>query len=227
MNKYLITLLAGLFCVASHAENFQTHEEIYQAITKVVKNKMSQADYAIHIVPIDSRLELPKCTQALAIDITNETMKAGRNTLTVRCQGERHWTIYASVVLSFYKNVLILTQPLQRGERITPSVFTSERRDVSGLREDYFTLIEQVENKQASRALAAGTLLSLKNVSEPLLIKRGDRVDIRSTSSGLAITMSGIAVSDGIKGQRINVKNQSSGRIINATVIDVGVVSVN
>lgn len=227
MNKYVITLLAGLFCLASHAENFQTHEEIYQVITKVVKNKMLQADYVIHIVPIDARLELPKCTQALAIDVTNETMKAGRNTLTVRCNGERHWTIYVSVVLNLYKNVLVLTQPLQRGERITSSVFTSERRDVSGLREDYFTLIEQVENKQASRALAVGTLLSLKNVSEPLLIKRGDKVDIRSTGSGLMITMSGIALSDGIKGQRINVKNQSSGRIINATVSDIGVVSVN
>jgi flagella basal body P-ring formation protein FlgA len=32
---------------------------------------------------------------------------------------------------------------------------------------------------------------------------------------------------DGTKGQRISVKNQNSGRIINATVIELGLVSVD
>ena len=40
------------------------------------------------------------------------------------------------------------------------------------------------------------------------------------------IDMKGIAMIDGRKNQRINVKNESSGRMINATVIEAGRVSV-
>jgi len=39
--------------------------------------------------------------------------------------------------------------------------------------------------------------------------------------------MNGVAMMDGTKGQLISVKNQNSGRIINATVIEPGLVSVN
>jgi flagellar basal body P-ring formation protein FlgA len=38
--------------------------------------------------------------------------------------------------------------------------------------------------------------------------------------------MSGIAMMDGIKGQVIKVKNESSGRIISGTVLESGVVLV-
>lgn len=38
--------------------------------------------------------------------------------------------------------------------------------------------------------------------------------------------MNGVAMMDGIKGQSIRIKNENSGRIINATVIEPGLVSV-
>jgi flagella basal body P-ring formation protein FlgA len=47
-----------------------------------------------------------------------------------------------------------------------------------------------------------------------------------SSNSGIAIRMSGIAQSDGSRGQVIRVKNQNSDRVVNATVIDTGVVDV-
>jgi flagella basal body P-ring formation protein FlgA len=97
---------------------------------------------------------------------------------------------------------------------------------VSNLREDFVTQIEQVENKQVIRQLESGAILSLRNVVEPTLIKRGDKVIITTTRPDITIRMSGVAMMNGTKGQLISVKNQSSGRIINATVIEPGLVAV-
>jgi flagella basal body P-ring formation protein FlgA len=59
------------------------------------------------------------------------------------------------------------------------------------------------------------------------LIKRGDKVVISTKKSDFSIKMSGVAITDGTKNQLIKVKNQNSGRIINATVVEPGLVSVD
>jgi flagella basal body P-ring formation protein FlgA len=123
--------------------------------------------------------------------------------------------------------VVVLSQPIQRGEIFTRQHLAIEKREVSNLREDFVTQIEQIENKQATRQLNTGTILSLRTLVEPKLIKRGDKVVISTTKPDFSIRMSGVAMMDGAKGQLIKVKNQNSGRIINATVIEPGLVSVN
>jgi flagella basal body P-ring formation protein FlgA len=122
--------------------------------------------------------------------------------------------------------VVILSQPIQRGEIITRQHLAIEKREVSNLREDFATQLEQVENKQITRQLNTGTILSLRNLAEPKLIKRGDNVVISTAKPDFSIRMNGVAMMDGIKGQLIKVKNQNSGRIINATVIEPGLVFV-
>ena len=101
-----------------------------------------------------------------------------------------------------------------------------EKRDVSKLRGDFITQPEQVENKQAAHNTPAGAILGSRSFVEPRLIKRGDKIIITSMQPAFAIRMNGVAMMDGIKGQSIRIKNENSGRIINATVIEPGLVSV-
>jgi flagella basal body P-ring formation protein FlgA len=145
----------------------------------------------------------------------------------VRCNAEKKWSISTSAIIKTYQMVAVLSQPLQRGEIITRQHLSIEKRDVSNLREDFVTQIEQAENKQVTRQLNSGTILSLNNLAEPKLIKRGDKVVISTTKSEFSIRMSGVAMMDGAKGQLIQVKNQNSGRIISATVVEPGLVAVN
>lgn len=221
-------VMSIIICTLAHAEQrFQSHESIYQSVKNTIAKKINKpTDYSLSIVPLDSQLLLPECTKPLEAFTTTDLVKAGRMSIGVRCNAERKWAIYASAMVSVYEKILILSQPVQRGEIITSAMFFSERRDVSRLREDYFTQAGQVENKQAARPLATGTILSLRNVSEPLVVKKGDKVVIRSANTAFSITMGGLAMMDGFKGQRIRVKNENSGRIINATVVEPGLVSV-
>jgi flagella basal body P-ring formation protein FlgA len=227
-NTLLISILAFIF-TATHAEQaYQAHESIAEAVKSFIAQNINlPGEYEVNLIPLDSRLNLPLCTEPLEIFTTNDLIKAGRTTIGVRCNTEKKWSIFTSAIIRTYQMVVVLSRPIQRGEIITRQHLAIEKREVSNLREDFVTQMEQVENKQAARQLDTGTILSLRNVVEPKLIKRGDRVVITTTKQDFSIRMNGIAMMDGTKGQLITVKNQNSGRIINATVIEPGLVAVN
>lgn len=228
-NTPLILALASIFFTAAHADqNSQSHESIAEAIQNhIAQNINLPGEHEISLVPLDSRLNLPQCTGPLEVFTPTDLIKAGRITIGVRCNIEKKWSIFTSAIIKTYQMVVVLAQPIQRGEIISRQHLVIEKREVSNLREDFATQIEQVENKQAINQLNTGTILSLRNLVEPKLIKRGDKVMITTTQPNFSISTSGIAMMDGTKGQLIKIKNQNSGRVINGTVIEPGLVAVN
>jgi flagella basal body P-ring formation protein FlgA len=227
-NSLIILALALVFFTSGHAEQkFQSHNAIYELVKDTVaRNINTSAEYEISVLPLDSQLKLPDCPGALEAVTTTESIKAGRTSIGVRCNAENKWSISISAVIKIYETVMVLSRPVERGDLITSQHLAVEKRDVSKLRGDFVTQAEQVENKQAARYLPAGAILGLKSVTEPRVIKRGDKVIISTTQPAFAIRMNGAAMMDGTKGQRIRVKNENSGRIISATVIEEGLVAV-
>jgi flagella basal body P-ring formation protein FlgA len=59
------------------------------------------------------------------------------------------------------------------------------------------------------------------------LVRRGQKVVILAKIEGLRVKMQGIALQDGSQGMTIKVKNKSSRRIIEGTVIRPGTIMVN
>jgi flagella basal body P-ring formation protein FlgA len=228
-NVLFILALAFISFATAHAEQgSQSHESIAETVKGFIAENINlQGEYEVSLTPLDSRLNLPQCAVPLEAFTTNGLIKAGRMTIGVRCNTEKKWSIFTSAIIKTYQMVVVLSQPIQRGEIFTRQHLAIEKREVSNLREDFVTQIEQIENKQATRQLNTGTILSLRTLVEPKLIKRGDKVVISTTKPDFSIRMSGVAMMDGAKGQLIKVKNQNSGRIINATVIEPGLVSVN
>lgn len=225
---YLIFIVVMSISSVGAEQKLLSHDAIYQTITQFIHAKLvASVEYAVNIVPLDAQLQLAECSVALEAFSSSEKINAGRYSIGVRCKGEKKWTIYVSVLISVFKDVVILARPVQRGDIITDAMLSIERRDISSVREDFFTDISQVLNKQVVRSMMAGSVVSVRNIVEPVLIKKGDKVAIHSEKSGLSISMTGIALMDGAKGQRIRVKNESSSRIINATIIEAGLVVVD
>jgi len=227
-NTPVIVALAFIIFTTAHAEQgSQAHESIAEAVKAYIAQNINlPGEYEVSLTPLDSRLKLPQCADPLEVFTSTGLIKAGRTTVGVRCNAEKKWSIFTSAIIKTYQMVVILSQPIQRGEIITRQHLAIEKREVSNLREDFATQLEQVENKQITRQLNTGTILSLRNLAEPKLIKRGDNVVISTAKPDFSIRMNGVAMMDGIKGQLIKVKNQNSGRIINATVIEPGLVFV-
>ena len=227
-NSFVIFALALVFFTPGHAEQkFQSHNSIYELVKDTVaRNINTSAEYEISVLPLDSQLKLPECTKPLEAFTTTDSIKAGRTSIGVRCNAEKKWSIFTSAIIKVYEGVIVLTRPVQRGEIITRQYLTIEKRDISKLRGDFVTQTEQVENKQAARYMPMGTILNLRSFIEPNLIKRRDKIIISSIQPAFTIQMNGVAMMDGAKGQLIRIKNENSGRIINATVIEPGLVSV-
>lgn len=228
-NILFILALTFITSAAVYAEQgSQSHESIAETVNSFIAQNLNfSGEYEVSLTPLDSRLNLPQCPEALEAFTTNGVIKAGRMTIGVRCNADKKWSIFTSAIIKTYQMVVVLSQPIQRGETLTRQHLAIEKREVSNLREDFATQIEQVESKQSTRQLNTGTVISPRNLAEPKLVKRGDKIVISSTKPEFSIRMSGIAMMDGAKGQLITVKNQNSGRIINATVIEPGLVSVN
>lgn len=226
-NSLVILALALIFFTPGHAEQkFQSHDSIYKLVKDTVaKNINTSAEYEISVLPLDSLLKLPECTESLEA-FTTGLIKAGRTAIGVRCNAEKKWSIFTSAVIKVYENVIILSRPIQQGEIITRQDLASEKRDVSSLRGDFIIQAEQIENKQAARYTSAGAILGSRSFIEPRLVKRRDKIIISTIQPAFAIRTNGIAMMDGSKGQLIRIKNENSGRIINATVIEPGLVSV-
>ena len=223
----LVFVCAFAFVNATHAEpKWQTHESIYEAVKAyVAQNINTTAEYEINIVPLASRLNLVLCEQPMEI-FTPNLVKAGRSAINVRCNSPKKWAIFVPIIITPFENIIVLTQNMQHGDKITEHHVALALKNVTQLHNNYMTDLTQVINKQISHNLSAGTVITTKDFFEAKLIKRGDHVMMTSSNSGIAIRMTGIAQSDGSRGQVIRVKNQNSDRVVNATVIDTGVVDV-
>ena len=227
--KQLLLILSLLFVQNTPAKPGQNLEEVKSAIIEYLSNSISGShqQHKIFVDAIDSRLRLPECSQPLKIFSHQGKIKLGRNSIGVSCKGKQPWNIFHTATLSVYENIVVLRQAVQRGDIITSQHVKLENREISRIKSGFFTDFNQVINKQAKRNFSSGKILSAKHLTEPSLIKRGQKITIAATSPGFTIQMSGQAMQNGIKGQRIAVKNENSQRIIQATVIEPGLVNVN
>lgn len=206
----------------------QSLQAIQDTVNSFVQSSLQpDGHYEISAAQIDSRLQLPACEQNLDVFVQSGEIKAGRNTLGIRCNGLNAWTIYSTVLIKEFRNILIANKQLDRNELISQGHISTEIRDISTLQQGYLIEPKEIINKQATRFIPSGSVLYRMHYTEPTLIKRGERVNIQSGRPGLLITSTGEAMMDGIKGQQIRVKNVSSNRVIQATVTASNVVTVN
>jgi flagella basal body P-ring formation protein FlgA len=227
MNKLRFLLFIVLAAPTALAAPTQSLPAIQDAVNDFVVAQLDpRGDYQINIAQIDPRLQLPACEKSLDIFPQSGAIKPGRNTIGIRCPSSSSWTIYSTVVVRSFETVLVLSKQLARHERISQAHFTAETRDTSTLQQGYITDPQDILGKQAIRFMPAGSVVYSAFVSEPTMVRRGERVSIQSGKPGLLITSTGVALMDGIKGQKISVKNASSHRVIQATVVASDVVTV-
>lgn len=206
----------------------QPVQSIENAISVYVKSSLDgNGRYEIDATPLDPHLQLPLCDQTLQVFSQAGELKAGHNTVGVRCNGSKNWMIYNVVSIRSYKDILVLSKPLRRNEVIRSEYLISENREISNLPQGYIDDPAEIVNKQAARNLPAGSVLNRLSYQELTLVKRGERVNIQSGNAGISITAAGTALMDGAKGVKINVKNLSSQKVIQAVVVDSGQVTVN
>jgi len=175
---------------------------------------------------LDSRLRLAACDQPLEAYDSPNGLSAGRGVVGVRCEGSRPWKLYVPVTIALMDQVVVSSRPLVRGQSVRAEDLMLSEVDTSGLRKAYFTRIEDVVGLRSKRAINSGTTLHAGLLQRAELVKRGSQVDILAVTEGLHVQMRGKALADGGRGDRIQVQNLNSGRVITGTVAGSGLVHV-
>ncbi|MBX2837594.1 MAG: flagellar basal body P-ring formation protein FlgA [Gammaproteobacteria bacterium] len=212
------------------AQSFESHShpDIIQASSEfVLREHANSTKIEVSINDLDERLNLAKCSQSLKTFWPPGASKLGRTSVGVECPDAGGWKVYVRASVDVYGNIVVLKEPVQRGDSVTHQNVRLELANLSGLRGDRITEVEQVLNHQFKRPYSSGRPLTFSMVSPPKLVKKGRQVLISYGSDHLQVQMKGIALNDGEAGGVVNVKNISSKKIVQGTVVSRNVVKVS
>jgi len=97
----------------------------------------------------------------------------------------------------------------------------------SDVPEDYIGSIASLRYMELSKTVGAGEIIRNRHLRKARLMRRNELVTIYSTSNNFKIEAKAIALSDGYLGERIDVRNQESNKVITARVVGYGLLSLN
>lgn len=225
MKKLLLTLLLTL-TAGAQAADIQSLAAVESAVKGYVGQTLGDsADTEFTVSRLDPRLRLTDCGSALKMRFSREP-RGGPNAVEVRCEGDKPWSLYLTVDIARFAQVVVATRGLARGAVIGADDVGVARRRVNGARMDYLSDVAAAVGRVAARAIGPDQILGAANVSLPRLVKRGDEVIIATGGAAINVRVKGQALKDGALGDRVSVRNLNSKRVVEGVVNADGVVVV-
>jgi flagella basal body P-ring formation protein FlgA len=175
---------------------------------------------------MDSRLQLQKCSQPLQATATRQSVNASRTTIGIRCVGSKPWTVYVPVSIEAEAFAVFTSQALAREDDLLVDKLEIRAVPINRLPNNYISELKELEGMALSRAVNSGVVLTRSLLKPRQLVQQGQEVLILAQVTGIQVRMKGIAMKNGISGQLIPVRNNSSGRIVEATILNGSTVLV-
>ncbi|TAL86732.1 MAG: flagellar basal body P-ring formation protein FlgA [Rhodanobacter sp.] len=218
-------LLAACIVVTPAAAT-QALSEVRSAAVKALRQHFTLPGSRVEIKssPLDKRLRLTACPVPLHASVAAYAAAASRMTVQVRCPQAGGWSVRVPLQLQLFRKVLVTNRPLLRGDGVRKTDLHAEDRDVTRLGYGYVTSLEQANGRTLARSLPAGSVLTPAALGGRRMIRAGDQVQLIARMNGIEVRATGTALGSGDNGARLRVRNDSSGRIVDAMVSAPGVV---
>jgi flagellar basal body P-ring formation protein FlgA len=164
----------------------------------------------------------PACPAGWDIAL-QDSRSLGRIRLVARCLDDAARVPPQDYLLraTLSAEVLVMTQPVNTGQAVSDSDVQLQRRDISQTLDALSTLDTGLA---ARTSLKPGQVLQKRLLVAAVLVRRGDAVRILASRDGVRVEGQGEALDSGARQGLIRVRNINSGRIIQARVLDVGMV---
>ncbi len=133
-------------------------------------------------------------------------------------------------VSGFYESMVdvpVLTRQLQSHDVIADSDISIRSMPERQLRKDTITNKQLLIGQSPRSIISAQRAIRANEIAQPIVIKKGETVEMGFNTQYMHIKTTGIALEDGAKGATIRVKNEKSGKAVGARVVDAGKVEVN
>lgn len=223
----IVMLLCLLFSSSLSAASYHPHKDIQAAAIEHVRSQLPD-DIAIQQITagkIDSRIHFHQCSQALTTQSTSDRNIAKSWTIGVYCHDDKPWNIYITVKAKLLRKMLVSKTTIMRGELITIDNVALMEREISNKK--HFINISDAIGHEARRTIRPGQVVNSSMLQQALLVRKKESVLIYAQNSKIRVSMKGTALKNGKHNEMIKVRNNSSNKIIEALVVDRGVVVVN
>ncbi len=229
----VLVLLAGVMPDALYAQR-NANQQIEQAIEQYLKQQLQQEAAAqgwknarfthtlTHAHTTNSEVIAPCSHLPQVTSDTNSIM--ARQQLTLSCADTPTWKVNVYVDATVLVPAVFAQTVIERGDTITAEQLKVEELNIRKSQRGFVNGIDNVVGQAAKRRLRANQLITPNLLAKPLLVRRGQQVKMIANQDGISATTMGEALEHGEQGAVIRVKNLRSEKIVEARVIEAGVV---
>lgn len=234
----LLCCLAGLWAQQGHSAPANPHVtpatlqvQLHQAVTRELNSAAKRYQWQNYRAEIDITLpasvkHLPACEAPVVISAADQqSQPIGYLKRKISCpRGKQTWDLNTTVRVVLTLPVLVAKSTINRGTKITPAMISHQtltfRHDKA-----FATQPKQVLDKQVTRRVRTGQIISPTYLERQWLVEKGEEVLIIASKGGMQASTKGIARENGAKGEQIAIQNRRSGKMIRAIVSERGKVS--
>ena len=222
----ILILSSSTFVEAAEIQDLNSLKRAAESfvLSKVMSISNETKRVEVIVGNLDPRLRLVQCSEQLSLSIPPGSRLQGNTTIGVRCSNPKAWSIYIPVRIAIYQQAVIAVRKMARGEIISPDDIILDDVDTSRVRGSSFTEITDLIGTKLKTTLKANQVIDSTTIC---LICKGDTVIIKSNNKAVSVSVAGVALNDGGKGDRIRVQNNASRRVVDALITSNGVVSVD
>jgi len=132
----------------------------------------------------------------------------------------------ATALVDDWKSVPIVRGRLDKGAVIRSEDIQIVRANLATLPQDVTFNIDEVVGRRALRGIMSGETIRKSDIDIPPVIEKGKIVSMIYSSGGFTARATGIAMRDGIEGEKIELKNERSNKIVKGKVVGPGEVMI-
>ncbi|WXL26037.1 flagellar basal body P-ring formation chaperone FlgA [Ectopseudomonas mendocina] len=227
--------LALLFLfLPSHATATTATGQIEARVTEHVQHTVDEyarqqgwrnVRHTVQISLIGKSEQLSPCMQPLQLQAEPVADISARMRLQLTCTDTPGWTLSAFAQTTLYVQAVHAATLIDRNSTLSSNQLRLEEIQWSKSNRGFFQTPQEVSGQGAKRRIREGQLITPSLLSTPLMIRRGDPVTIRASQDGISAATKGQALANGRAGEVIRVRNLSSEKVIEAKVLEPGVVS--
>ncbi|WQN28717.1 flagellar basal body P-ring formation chaperone FlgA [Stutzerimonas stutzeri] len=226
----LLLMLAGP-AVAQDGADRQIHQAVEHHLNAALQREARRQGWQGARLRHDTSLpasaaRLPRCDQPLQVrDAVGAPSLLERQRLTVSCSQSDGWTLEVTSQPSVWLPAVHAQGIIERGQTLGRDDLRLEPINIGKAQRGYFHRLEEVQGMAAKRRIRAGQTLTPSLLAQPLAVRRGQPVKIVASHDGIEASTNGEALADGQPGEVIRVRNVRSGKVIDAKVVEEGVVT--
>lgn len=207
-----------------------SQDQFRNTIEKFLTAKFSNDKISAKILRIDlpENIQLPKGTVEIRPNFSTVSnyFQSFSLPIELRVDGKILRRISANVEIEAFTEIFVAAKDLSANQKISESDVRIEKRRITKPITNYLREPEKLRGLMLIKNVPNGSEITLDSFVSSVVIKSGDPVRVEAQSGKLKIVINGEARASGKIGDRIAVKNLQSGSILQAIVVDEGLVRI-